>query len=149
MQVCAPVPGSTCRRSTPRKRGEVGRRSAGYWNVNAGCGVYFSVTHMPFSRSTRKMVLKSLTIVCMASLLCPFSDERGLALARSDESLLAEHRSFLANLVLQPHQPVEQGLGPGGAARHVHVHRHDLIDALQNAVGRKRTAGIRAAAHGD
>ena len=47
MQVCAPVAGSVCSRRTPRKRGAVGRRSAGYWNVNAGCGVYFSVSHSP------------------------------------------------------------------------------------------------------
>src|ERR1700730_8039900 len=125
MQVCAPVPGSTCRRRTPRKRGEVGRRSAGYWNVNAGLGVYFKVTHIPFNRSTRKRDLKNVTIVCMVSPrlpLRPVSDERGFALARSDEALLAEHRAFLANLVLQPHQTVEQGLGPRRAARHVHIH---------------------------
>src|SRR5262249_44539272 len=66
MQVCAPVPGSVWRRRTPRKRGAVGRRSAGYWNVNAGCGVYFNVTHRPFSRSTRKMVLKKLMMVCIS-----------------------------------------------------------------------------------
>src|SRR5260370_8515485 len=131
MQVCAPVPGSTCSLSTPRKRGEVGRRSAGYWNVNAGCGVYFSVTHIPFNRSTRKIVLKSLTIVCMVSLLRPFSDERGFALARSDEPLLAEHRSFLANLVLQPHQPIKQVLGPGRPARHEPLPPHTLANTPQ------------------
>ena len=49
----------------PRKRGAVGRRSAEYWKVNAGCGVYFSVTIIPLSRSTRKIVLKKLMIVCI------------------------------------------------------------------------------------
>src|SRR5579862_8745455 len=74
IQVCAPVPGSVCSRSTPRNRGEVARRSAGYWNVKAGCGVYLSVTHMPLSRSTRKMVLKNLVMVFMAFAICDFCD---------------------------------------------------------------------------
>jgi hypothetical protein len=65
MQVCAPVAGSVCRRSTPRKRGAVGRRSAGYWNVNAGWGVYFRVTHIPFKRSMRNSDLMKLMIVCI------------------------------------------------------------------------------------
>src|SRR5438552_16649686 len=106
MQVWAPVPGSVCSRSTPRKRGAVGRRSAGYWNVNAGCGVYFSVTHSPFNRSTRKIVLKKLTMVCIVTraglkvwLRRP-PDKCCFALARPDEALLAENRPFLANLVL-------------------------------------------------
>src|SRR5947199_10513695 len=97
MQVCAPVPGSTCSRRTPRKRGAVGRRSAGYWNVNAGCGVYFIVNHIPFTRSMRKMVLRNLMMVCMgdrsaeAFALRPFSVgveplrvERRLGVARHD-----------------------------------------------------------------
>src|SRR5712671_1821603 len=98
MQVCAPVPGSVCSRRTPRKRGAVGRRSAGYWNVNAGCGVYFSVTQRPLSRSTRKMVLKNLIMVCI---LCPLTDQRRLGVARHDDALLPEHGAFLANLVLE------------------------------------------------
>ena len=54
MQVWAPVSGSTCRRSTPRNRGAVGRRSAGYWNVKAGCGVYFSVSQQPLDEVDEK-----------------------------------------------------------------------------------------------
>src|SRR5262249_47344329 len=107
MQVCAPVPGSVWSRSTPRKRGAVGRRSAGYWNVNAGCGVYFSVTHSPFSRSIRKIVLKNLMMVCIdispgsrLPLLRSFSDDDRLRLTERDEPILAQHGAFLANLVL-------------------------------------------------
>src|SRR4029078_7741330 len=117
MQVCAPVAGSVCSRSTPRNRGAVGRSSAGYWKVNAGCGVYFIVSHIPFIKSTRKMVLRNLMIVFMAGALCPFAArgawravERRLAVAGHDRALLAQDGAFLANLVLQPHQPVEQGL---------------------------------------
>src|SRR5258708_7646080 len=124
MQVCAPVAGSVCSRSTPRNRGAVGRRSAGYWNVNAGCGVDFIVSHIPFARSTRKMVLRNLMMVCISWIarlkpsryglgplavgVEPLGVERRLAVARHDRALLAEHGAFLANLVLQPHQAVEQ-----------------------------------------
>src|SRR5688572_8996386 len=104
MQVCAPVPGSVCRRSTPRNRGDVGRRSAGYWKVNAGCGVYLRVTHMPFSRSMSRMLLKNRMMVFIRS-STPLPDECGLAVSRHDDALLAEHGAFLSNLVLQPHQP--------------------------------------------
>ena len=69
--------------------------------------------------------------------------------ARHDHALLAEHGAFLADFVLQTHQPIQQRLGPGRAPRHVHIDRNDLIDALQHAVGRERTARIRAAAHRD
>src|SRR5678815_5331346 len=135
MQVCAPVAGSVCSRSTPRNRGAVGRRSAGYWKVNAGCGVYFSVSHIPFIKSTRKMVLSNLMMVCMALALRPFAArgesravERRFAVAGHDGALLAQDRAFLANLVLQPHQAVEQRLRPRRTAGHVDVDRHDLVD---------------------
>src|ERR1700716_671495 len=112
MQVCAPVAGSVCRRSTPRKRGAVGRRSAGYWNVNAGCGVYFIVSHIPFIKSTRKMVFRNLMMVCIGTpSLRPFAVgvesltvERRLRVTRHDRALLAENGAFLPNLVLQPHE---------------------------------------------
>src|SRR5947208_14488523 len=109
MLVWAPVPGSTCSRRTPRNRGAVGRRSAGYWKVNAGCGVYLSVTQRPFSRSTRKIVFRNLIIVCMLRAL---ADERRLALARHDHALFAEDGAFFLDLVLEPHEPVQQRLGP-------------------------------------
>src|SRR5205809_4217653 len=97
MQVWAPLAGSVCRRRTPRNRGAVGRRSAGYWNVNAGCGVYFSVSHIPFTRSMRKMVFRNLTIVCMVALhslavgIEPLAVQRRFGVARHDRALLAEH----------------------------------------------------------
>src|ERR1700745_2649348 len=106
MQVWAPVAGSTCSRSTPRKRGAVGRRSAGYWNVNAGCGVYFSVTQRPFNRSIRNRLLMKRRI--MAMVLRRLSDDDGFGLAQRNDAVFAQDRSFLADLVLQPHEPVEQ-----------------------------------------
>src|SRR5262245_8798515 len=87
MHVCAPDPGSVCNRSTARKRGDVGRRSAGYWNVKAGCGVYLRVTQSPLRRSTRKTVLKNLTIVCI---LRPLPNHRRLDVARLDKPFLAQ-----------------------------------------------------------
>src|SRR3954447_21130506 len=100
MQVCAPVAGSVCTRSTPRNRGAVGRRSAGYWKVNAGCGVYFIVSHIPFIRSTRKMVLRNLIIICIKGFAArrrglralsvgvePFGVQRRLGVAGHDRPL--------------------------------------------------------------
>src|SRR5919201_4323421 len=140
MQVCAPVPGSVCSRRTPRNLGAVGRRSAGYWNVNAGWGVYFSVTHRPLSKSTRKIVLRNSMSVFIFARLKPrapiVADDDRLALTGRDDALLSKHGAFLANLVLQPHQPVEQRFRSRWAARHVHVDRHHFVDALQHAVGR-------------
>src|SRR5207244_2014443 len=42
---------------------------------------------------------------------------------------------FAGDLLLQPDDAVEQGLGPGGTTRHVHVYGHDLVDALGHRVG--------------
>src|SRR4029079_3660954 len=103
MQVWAPVPGSVWSRSTPRKRGAVGRRSAGYWNVNAGCGVYFIVSHIPFARSTRKMVLRNLMMVCI----------NGIARLKPSRYGFALRRSFAV------------GVEPLGVERRLAVARHD------------------------
>src|SRR3954465_3703157 len=142
MQVCAPVAGSVCSRRTPRNRGAVGRRSAGYWNVNAGCGGYFSVSPIPFIRSMRKMVFRNLMIVCIGAVASalrplavgvePLTVECGFGVARHDRALLAKGGAFLADLVLQAHQAVEQCLGTRRAAGDVHVNGYDLVHALQH-----------------
>ena len=46
---------------------------AGYWNVNAGWGVYFNVTHIPLSKSTRKTVRNNLTKALFMTVWCPDS----------------------------------------------------------------------------
>src|SRR5205823_6208619 len=41
---------------------------------------------------------------------------------------------LVLNALLEEHDPFQQGLGPGRAAGHVHVHRDDLVDALRDRV---------------
>src|SRR3990172_10009171 len=110
MQTCAPLSGSTWSRSTPRNRGATGRRSAGYWNVNAGCGVYLRVTSSPLIRSTRKIVRKnrvSVSTARLASGSVRVADQHRLAAADRNQARLSENRALLHDLVLQPHQAVQ------------------------------------------
>src|SRR5574341_31309 len=53
------------------------------------------------------------------------------------------------DLVLELHEPVEDGLGTRRAARDVDVHRDDRVDALDGRVVVVEAAGARAHAEGD
>ncbi len=58
-------------------------------------------------------------------------------------------RPCRAHLLLQRQDPVHQHLGPRRAAGHVHVHRHDRVDALHDRVVGEHPAGRGAHAHRD
>src|SRR6185295_6123730 len=49
-------------------------------------------------------------------------------------------RVFLHDLVLKPHQTVEQRLGTWGTSGYVHINRHNSVDALKRRVGWERAA---------
>src|SRR4029078_12279650 len=53
---------------------------------------------------------------------------------QQDEAAAGGLELRLRNLLLQLNDPVDQRLGPGRAARHEHVDRHHLVDALDDGV---------------
>src|SRR5688572_1319051 len=55
---------------------------------------------------------------------------------------------LVLDALLEEHDALEQGLGPGRAARDVHVDRDDLVDAFGDRVGVPvRAAAVGAGAH--
>jgi hypothetical protein len=58
-------------------------------------------------------------------------------------------RVLLHDLILKPHQSVEQRFGSRGTARNVNINRHYAIHPLQGRVGRERPSGRSARAHRD
>ena len=68
-------------------------------------------------------------------------------------ALHVQHRPGRAlvvpDLLLQQHQPLEEGLRPRRAARDVHVHRQDLVHPLHHAVDVVHPARVGATPHGD
>ena len=60
----------------------------------------------------------------------------------------AAPRALLHDFFLQQHQAVLYGLGAGRAPGDVHVHRHDLVNALDHAVNVVHAAAVGAGAHG-
>src|SRR5881275_1399763 len=54
------------------------------------------------------------------------------------------------DLVLNAEEALGERLGARRAARHVDVHRHDLVDALAHRIGElEEAAAVRAASHAD
>src|SRR5512144_2830019 len=74
--------------------------------------------------------------------MVPLSPATGLA---ADDPV-----GLVLDLLLQEHDPVEDQLRPGRAARDVHVDRDDAVDALDGGVAPLVAAArARAVAHGD
>jgi hypothetical protein len=97
------------------------------------------VSRMPSPNVSRSFVTSSA-----ADMMGKFQE------CSSKNDLLLRHRGLLAlDLLLQLHQPFDQGLGPRRAAGNIDIHRNQAVDPLQDRIAAIHAAARRAGTHRD